>query len=274
MQTQSPSLERNDKRINVGEDSGDSSVQDEAKDMSWLRYNTQAALHIQQAKYGQAEELLSKALTDLAQNIDEGVDDAEMDDEEEDDEILSDGSRTFSEVQLSAIGAKFTKSAMMQQELCSFDLYDRILVVRPDHSQNDDNDDEHDEMSGNESFWYCLVMYNMGLCLHLSALSSGNDAKLKEALFAYETAIEYLEDEDLVDDKKLWLEMALANNCCHIYSCFSNFDKTRDFVFDVAHGLLRAQHGEASLHDSIAVALFSANVLQSQYLRQRHAPVA
>jgi len=101
-----------------------------------------------------------------------------------------------------------------------FGLFHRALTVP--------NSDALFASKGNTDRVMAMLLYNMGLSVHLQALSSGKNSELDGALQLYEMAFTVVEDSwsnfDNVDDLMLLL-MALFNNMGHIHS--SRFDLER-----------------------------------------------
>jgi hypothetical protein len=99
-----------------------------------------------------------------------------------------------------------------------FTLFDRALVIP-----------QCPEITGNTDRIMAMLLYNMGLCLHLQATSSGKALEMDGALQLYEMAFSVVEDawaEFDVDDLMLLL-LALFNNMGIIHSSRFENAKTR-----------------------------------------------
>ena len=90
-----------------------------------------------------------------------------------------------------------------------------------------------------------MLIYNMGLSMHLQALQSGKAAELKGALDLYEMSFSVIETEwqQLNVDDLMLLLMALFNNLGHIHSNLYNL-KERETCID----WLKALAGHPTFH--------------------------
>jgi len=106
-----------------------------------------------------------------------------------------------------------------------FSVFSHALTISTNGAQNC-------EVSHNYQRFLAVILYNMGLSLHLQALNSGKSMELRGAQDLYEMSFSVVEQawhEFDVHDLLLLL-MALFNNLCHIHSTNYNVAQTETCV--------------------------------------------
>jgi hypothetical protein len=106
-----------------------------------------------------------------------------------------------------------------------FSVFSHALTISTNNTNNC-------EVSHNYQRFLAVILYNMGLSLHLQALKSGKSMELRGAQDLYEMSFSVVEQawhEFDVHDLLLLL-MALFNNLCHIHSTNYNVAQTETCV--------------------------------------------
>jgi tetratricopeptide (TPR) repeat protein len=118
---------------------------------------------------------------------------------------------------------------------------------------------------------FAVLYYNLGLCLHLSGLSSGNECYLRRSLMAYETALGPL---DRIEDQAsgIWLELAILNNCAYIYGHFFEIEEAEFYIERMQNWLL--DPFSRTVADSGLLQSFSSNAWMKGHQFSRQALAA
>ena len=99
--------------------------------------------------------------------------------------------------------------------------------------------DQHDleaMVAQNQDTIPCLLLYNVGLSLHLEAMHTGNETLTSKALNAYEIALMILtnlqqqQDDEHLEGDHLYLLLAILNNIACIEAQRFNITKTMQYV--------------------------------------------
>jgi hypothetical protein len=119
----------------------------------------------------------------------------------------------------------------------------------------------------------CVLLFNIGLSLHISFFSSGKHANMDEAFLAYQVA---LTDYDCWNNTAnhpslLYLELCLLNNSGHIQSHHLD-SEMRVCIARMAAKLHRMTNGGKLVHESLMC--FYRNVVCNQRSFERMAPAA
>ena len=229
--------------------------------LKWFDLNTQAISLIRDGRFNEADEILGEALNQLEDSL-PGDDDSDC---EVTESHKVKGASYNRPRDIYIIDANSPLAVKSEEQLRSFFLYDKLFLAA---------EKPWDGSASDTTFSYCLVLYNMGLSMHIWALKSGQDSRLTTALHYYQTAIGLLEEEEAYVGATIraLLELALSNNCAHIHSVVFDVESLNHYALGMANAL-RA----GSLADNLDCAtrsFFLSNVKNSPYLGTRHAAQA
>ena len=257
--------------------------------LRWTQLSLQAASQLRNGNFDRAETLFSQALAGLEQSLPELQDALTGKNKNE-----NKGQPTLS---VSEFYQQEVQSLDQQQQSPSFDLdfgTQAYLVKVPLPSHLQDQQDQlqtvrvyqklflPSEDTKSNVFWFTALLYNMGLVHHLRGIHLGKDSALNHALQMYETAMgfqdEFFPQGQLTQQQqpkgtmRVLLELAMSNNCAHIYSTFMDPLSVEDYVTDMGINLSLLQPGLGIQPQDYR--FFIVNGRNARFMEQQPAPQA
>lgn len=215
---------------------------------SLVTMNDKAISFIRHDQLDQAADLLKNCISQLEDEFDMMAQDGDNDEND---------TATSLPAAVGALAPISTKS--LARESDSFLPYcNALTLIRAPQDSRLDYEDEDNVLM----LFYCVLFYNLGLCLQMEGFLTGQSKLLHQSMNAFDISMQTLVDLERDNSFVLLLELAIANNIAFNHFCFHEGESFMDQLRVMKETLCEiTRHWKLPIPEQLS--FFSQNILMN-----------